>query len=98
MASAAARHKTMLEQTLKRAALVLLICLLLPSCSNLTQSGRQQAAYAKYIKKQSHNRVRQQAKFKKTKAPTMLPSDPKISASAGEGGPQAVPSGQSQEQ
>jgi PBP1b-binding outer membrane lipoprotein LpoB len=85
------------EQTMKRAALVLLCCFLLPSCSHFTQSGRQQAAYAKYIRKQSHNRVQQQAKFKKTKVPTMTASDPKISAAAGDG-PQAVTSGQPQEQ
>jgi hypothetical protein len=88
----------MLEKIVNGVALVSLSCLLLSSCSNFTQSGRQQAAYAKYVKKQSHNRVRQQVKFKKTKAPTIPPSDPKMSASAGEGGPQAMTSGQSQEQ
>jgi outer membrane biogenesis lipoprotein LolB len=85
----------MLEQTIRRAAVLLLACVLLPSCSHFTQSGRQQAAYAKYVKKQSHNRVRQQTKFKKTKVPAMAPSDPNVSAHANEG-PQAV--GQSQGQ
>jgi outer membrane biogenesis lipoprotein LolB len=94
---ASACLNTVLEQTMKRAALLLVACLLLPSCSHLTQSGRQQAAYAKYVKKQSHNRVRQQAKFKKTKVPTMASSDPKVSAQANDG-PQAVTSGQADQQ
>ena len=85
----------MLEQAIKCAALLLLICLLLPSCSHFSQSGRQQAAYARYVRKQSHNRVRQQTKFKKTKAPAMVPSDPEISAKANDG-PQSVSQSPSQ--
>ncbi len=86
----------MLEQTVRRTALVLIGCLLLPSCAHFTQSGRQQAAYAKYVRKQSHNRVRQQTKFKKTRMPTApMPSDPTITARAS-GSPQSVSSGQSQ--
>jgi hypothetical protein len=68
----------MLEQTVRRAALVLVVFLLLPACANFSKSGRQQLAYARYVKKMSHNRVRQQTKFKKTKVPTpSLPSAPK---------------------
>jgi PBP1b-binding outer membrane lipoprotein LpoB len=87
----------MLEQTMKCAAIVLLGCFLLPSCSHFTQNGRQQAAYAKYVKKQSNNRVRQQVKFKKTKVPSMPLSDPQLSAATGDG-PQAMSSGQTASQ
>jgi PBP1b-binding outer membrane lipoprotein LpoB len=85
----------MLEQAMKRAAVLLIGCLLLSSCSHFTRSGRQQAAYANYIQKQSHNRARRQVKFKKTKVPTMVPTDPKVSAQATDG-PQSVTSGQSE--
>ena len=85
----------MLEQNLRRVSVLLLGCLLLSSCAHFTQSGRQQLAYAKYVKKQSHNRVRQQTKFKKTKVPAVQASDPRVNT---ETGPQAVTSGESQDQ
>lgn len=88
----------MLEQTVRRTSLVLIGCLLLPSCAHFTQSGRQQLAYAKYVRKQSHNRVRQQTKFKKTRMPTApMPSDPTVTSGTSES-PQSVTSGQSQSQ
>ena len=65
------------------------ICLL-PACANFTSSGRQQLAYARYIRKQSHNRVKTASKFKKIHIPSANPSEPKISAKSE--GPQSVSS------
>lgn len=88
----------MLEQLVRRAAIILLGCFLLPSCAHFTQNGRQQLAYAKYVKKMSHNRVRQQTKFKKTRMPrTPGPSEPKEITGTSEG-PQSVTSGESANQ
>lgn len=85
----------MLDQIVRRAALVLAALFLLPSCSHFSQSGRQQLAYAKYVKKMSHNRVRQQTKFKKTKMPRApLPSAPREMTSTSDS-PQSVSSGES---
>lgn len=49
--------------------LLTLVCvaLLLPACSMFTSSGRQQAAYARYIRKSSQGRVRQQKMFHSNK-------------------------------
>ncbi len=87
----------MLELTLRRMFLLLLAVLLLPSCSHFSQSARQQRAYAKYVRQQSHNRVRQQTKFKKTKVPSPQASQPAISSGATDG-PQSVSSGESGQQ
>jgi hypothetical protein len=88
----------MLEQIFRRTALLAAVLLLLPSCAHFSQSGRQQLAYAKYVKKMSHNRVRQQTKFKKTKIPkTPLPSAPREMTSTGES-PQSVSSAESASQ
>jgi hypothetical protein len=86
------------EQIVRRTALVAAALLLLPSCAHFTQSGRQQLAYAKYVKKMSHNRVRQQTKFKKTRVPrTPLPSEPREMTSTSDS-PQSVSSGESANQ
>jgi hypothetical protein len=65
----------MLEQIARRAAVILIGCLILPSCAHFTQSGRQQLAYARYVRKQSGIRQRQQVKFKKTRMPKLPPAD-----------------------
>jgi hypothetical protein len=91
----------MLEQAFKTTAVALAGCLLLSSCSHFSQSGRQQLAYERYVRKQSHNRVRQQTKFKnpkKAKLPsTPGPSQPMINTDT-DHSPQSVTSGESQRQ
>ena len=70
-----------------------LAALLLPGCSMLTSSGRQQASYARYVSKQSHGRVKQQRIFHSSKPQMPVnnepaeASEPMETASAG---PQAV--------
>ena len=87
----------MLGQLIRRALVILLGCLLLPSCSHFSQTGRQRLAYAKYVKKQSNNRVRQQTKFKKTRVPSPGPSEPKEITGMSES-PQSVSSGETPSQ
>ena len=89
-----ASHHGMQGQIVGRTAVILIGCLLLPSCAHFTQSGRQQAAYSKYVKKQSQNRVRQQTKFKKIRVPSPGSSEPKEITGASQG-PQSVSSGES---
>ena len=59
---------------------LLLAALLLPGCSMLTSSGHQQAAYARYVNKQSHGRVKQQRMFHSSK-PQMPVNDEPAEAS-----------------
>lgn len=69
-----------------------LICFLLglsalgqSSCSYLTARGRQEAAYARYVRRSSAGRVKMQrrlATFPKTPATQSL-NDPKVAAEAG---------------
>jgi hypothetical protein len=64
--------------------------LLLPACSMLTHNGRQQAAYARYVRKSSLGRVRQQKIFR-SKKPSMPVTEPgQATVTAEESGPQAV--------
>ena len=80
---------------MRRVGVGLIVCLLLPSCAHFTSTGRQQLAYAKYVRKQSHNRVQQQTKFKKTRVPNApTSSEPKITAGESES-PESVTSGES---
>jgi hypothetical protein len=88
----------MLEQIARRAALILLACFLLPSCSHFTQSGRQQLAYAKYVRKQSGIRKRQQVKFKTPRMPKAPELSPDHVATGVSESPQSVTSGESQNQ
>ena len=62
------------------------IALLLPACSMFSSSGRQQAAYARYVRKSSQVRVHQQKMFH-SKKPAMPVTTPEESA---DHGPQAV--------
>jgi hypothetical protein len=95
---ACAWQKGMLEKIAKHAALILLACFLLPSCSHFTQSGRQQLAYAKYVRKQSGIRQHQQAKFKKPRVPKAPANSPdQVATGVGES-PQAVPRSESENQ
>ena len=86
----------MLERIPRAGAVILISCLVLPGCSHFTKSGRQQLAYARYVKKCSHNRVRQQTKFKKVRMPKLPdPSDHKIKTEIAES-PQSVTAAESQ--
>jgi len=62
------------------------VALLLPACSMFSSSGRQQAAYARYVSKSSQVRVHQQKMFH-SKKPAMPVTMPEESADAG---PRAV--------
>lgn len=72
-------------------AVVGLLCLNLSGCSYATARGRQQMAYARYVKKYSHNRVKQRTKFKKWKLPAAPVSNPDVNTSTGDG-PQSMSS------
>jgi hypothetical protein len=78
----------------RRLGLVVFACAvigLLPGCMHFTSSGRQQLAYAKYVRKQSHNQVKVATKFKKIRIPSANSSaEPKISGTSD--GPQSVSS------
>jgi hypothetical protein len=77
----------------RRLGLVVFACALvglLPGCAHFTSSGRQQLAYAKYVRKQSHNRVKMATKFKKVHIPSANSAEPKITGTSG--GPQSVSS------
>lgn len=62
----------------KRLFGLLLVALLLPACSMLTESGRRQAAYARYVNKSSKARMKQQKMFRSSKPamPITTPSEP----------------------
>lgn len=70
--------------------------LLLPGCSMLTKSGRQQAAYERYVRKMSLGRVRQQKLFHNGRPPMPItqPSEPSETTAtvAAESGPVSVTS------
>jgi hypothetical protein len=68
---------------------ILLGCALLGGCSYTTTQGRQQMAYARYVKKFSHKRVKQKTKFKKWKMPFTPPSQPTVTTGVSDS-PQSV--------
>jgi hypothetical protein len=82
-----------------RLSLALFLCAatFLSGCSMLTARGRQEAAYERYVRKSSLGRVKQQKRlsYKKTKIPTMQPSEP--SETTAVSGPEALSSGSSSE-
>lgn len=84
---------------MKKALILLtLIALTDSGCSYLTTSGRQQAAYARYVRRSSYTRAKTQKKFfKRVKIPTPeIQKDPTIATSAG---PESVtPGGESPSQ
>ncbi|MGI8432113.1 MAG: hypothetical protein ACR2MW_07485 [Chthoniobacterales bacterium] len=59
------------------------VALLLPACSMFSASGRQQAAYARYIRKSSQGRVHQQKMFHSNKPamPVTMPEESSESSS-----------------
>jgi type IV pilus biogenesis protein CpaD/CtpE len=62
----------MLERSPRTLVVLALSCALLSGCANAQQ--RQQAAYARYVKKFSHNRIKQKKKFKVVKMPAPPPA------------------------
>ena len=74
-------------------ALFLVVATLLPGCSMLTASGRQQRAYERYVRKSSLGRVKQQKRmgYRKTTLPVMQPTEPTVATEVS--GPESVGSG-----
>lgn len=83
----------MLERIIKLTAVLLIGSVVLPGCSQFTHSGRQQAAYRRYVKKCSKNRVKWRNKLAKKKAriPNHQLSEYRVDAAAVDG-PQSVSS------
>lgn len=88
----------MLERALKYLLMAAIAAGPLAGCSYMTQSGRQQMAYQRYVRKFSKKKVKMQKKVKPAKMPmTPGPSANKISTQVSEApGPQSVSSGDSQ--
>ena len=88
----------MLERTLKSLVIVALAAAPLTGCGYMTQNGRQQMAYQRYVKKMSGRSIKQKKKFKAPRMPlTPQPSDNKVNTDViQESGPQSVHSGESQ--
>jgi len=64
---------------------VVLIALAQGSCSYLTSNGRHQAAYARYIRHSSYNRMKLQRKLSKSPKiqPPRMESEPTIATTTG---------------
>ncbi len=71
-------------------SLLLAVTFAFAGCSYMTETGRQQHAYARYVRKMSKGRVKQQTKFRSNKPsmPTTQPNEPTQNIQSG---PQAVP-------
>ena len=82
-----------LNSTFRSILFLLLTVASFTGCSMLTQNGRNQAAYARYVSKSSQGRVKQQRLFHSNKpampvtTPEAEPNEPVESESSG---PQAV--------
>jgi hypothetical protein len=65
--------------------LVALLALMNGGCSYLTKSGRQQAAYARYIRHSSYNRMKLQRKLSSSPKiqPPKMESEPTVATSTG---------------
>jgi hypothetical protein len=65
--------------------LVAIIALAQESCSYLTSNGRHQAAYARYIRHSSYNRMKLQRKLSRSPKihPPHMQSEPSIATSTG---------------
>jgi len=63
---------------MKLLSLVLLLGLSMPACSMLTKSGRQERAYAKYVRNMSSSRDKQRSKViqQRAEVPTLRSSPP----------------------
>ena len=86
----------MLEQLPKYLLLVVLAAAPLSGCGYMTQNGRQQMAYQRYVRKQSGKRMKMQKKLKPPRMPlTPGPSDNHINTEVSDA-PQSVTAGESQ--
>ena len=87
-------HMPPVRLGLRSTIAILFAALLLSGCSYATTRGRQQMAYARYVKKYSHKRVKQQTKFKKWKMPLTPESQPAVTSGTDQS-PQSVRSNES---
>jgi|SRR4029079_11552717 len=88
----------MLERTFRYLLVAAFAVAPLSGCGYMTQSGRQQMAYQRYVKKYSGRKMKQQKKFKSPKMPlTPGPSDNQVTTEVG-GSPQSVRSGEAPQQ
>ena len=86
----------MLERICSLFLLVAISITALSGCAYMTQSGRQQMAYQRYIKKFSGKKMKQQKKLKAPRMPRLPgPSDYHTNTELNES-PQSVTSGESQ--
>ena len=86
----------MLERILRLFLLCALASAPLSGCAYMSQNGRQQLAYQRYVKKFSGRRTKQQKKIKPPKMPRLPgPSDNRVNTEVNES-PQSVTSGESQ--
>jgi hypothetical protein len=65
--------------------IIALVALSEDGCSYLTQSGRQQAAYARYVRHSSYNRVKLQRKLSSSPKiqPPKMQTEPTVATSTG---------------
>jgi hypothetical protein len=59
----------MLERIPRLLIVALIVCVGLSGCSSFSKTARQEAAYARYVKKFSNGRVKQKKKYAKVKIP-----------------------------
>jgi hypothetical protein len=73
--------------------LLLLAAVFLSGCSMLTAQGRSERAYAKYVRKCSKGRVKQQSRLtsRRMKIPELTPSEPVVKMDVG--GPESTTAG-----
>jgi outer membrane biogenesis lipoprotein LolB len=85
-----------MKRLYRTSALLLVALTLLSGCSMLTAQGRQERAYARYVRKSSLGRVKQQKLFaaRGNTMPVTHPSAPVLTTEAS--GPQAVTTGSGQ--
>jgi len=75
----------------KNFLLIVLIALGDSGCSYLTSSGRQQAAYARYVRRSSYAHAKMQKRFhSRSKIPSSEISEPTVTARSG---PESVTAG-----
>jgi hypothetical protein len=86
----------MLELLTKRAVLILVLnCLLIPSCAHYSKSARQQRAYEHYVQKNSGIHYKEQRQHKTVRIPQARPpSSDQVNTGVTDDSSQGVPSQQ----
>jgi len=80
----------MLERTFSYLLIATFVVAPMSGCGYMTQNGRQQMAYQRYVKKCSGRQMKQQKKYKKVHMPlTPGPSEDQITTQVGDS-PQSV--------